>query len=115
LRDEGTVEQEIWIARAELARAALRTLEDQDPRPDVLVSEYQARLRAAESRAPLDADERDDASLAALQRRIVEVQREALTDLRARHVIGDDALHAVEEEIDLLELTADSRVRSVPM
>jgi hypothetical protein len=26
-------------------------------------------------------------------------------------VIGDDAFHAAEEEIDLLELTADARVR----
>jgi CPA1 family monovalent cation:H+ antiporter len=34
-----------------------------------------------------------------------------LTDLRARQVIGDDAFHVVEEEIDLQELTADTRVR----
>jgi hypothetical protein len=31
--------------------------------------------------------------------------------LRARHVIGDDAFHVVEGEIDLVELTADTRVR----
>ena len=35
----------------------------------------------------------------------------ALVDLRARSVIGDDAFHAAEEEIDLLELTASSRIR----
>ena len=34
--------------------------------------------------------------------------------LRARQVIGDDAFHVVEEEIDLLELTADARVRPSP-
>jgi CPA1 family monovalent cation:H+ antiporter len=32
-------------------------------------------------------------------------------DLRARSIIGDDAFHAAEEELDLLELTADSRIR----
>jgi monovalent cation/hydrogen antiporter len=32
-------------------------------------------------------------------------------ELRSASVIGDDAFHAAEEEIDLLELTADARVR----
>jgi hypothetical protein len=31
-------------------------------------------------------------------------------DLRARSVIGDDAFHVIEEEIDMLELSADGRV-----
>ena len=44
----------------------------------------------------------------------MEAQRAALTELRARQVIGDDAFHVVEEEIDLLELTADARVRPSP-
>ena len=52
--------------------------------------------------------------MAALQRKAVEAQRDALTELRARQVIGDDAFHVVEEEIDLMELTADARVRPVP-
>jgi hypothetical protein len=38
-------------------------------------------------------------------------QREALNDLRARREIGDHAFHQVEEELDLLELTARSRAR----
>jgi CPA1 family monovalent cation:H+ antiporter len=37
-----------------------------------------------------------------------------LRDLRARDVIGDDAFHVVEEEIDLLELTAEARVAPAP-
>jgi CPA1 family monovalent cation:H+ antiporter len=49
-----------------------------------------------------------------LQRRAVRVQREVLMNLRARQVIGDNAFHAVEEEIDLLELTADSRIKPGP-
>ena len=35
----------------------------------------------------------------------------ALDDLRRRELIGDDAFHAVEAEIDILDLTADSRIR----
>lgn len=80
-------------------------------RSRVLVQEYRARLQAAESSARLEAQDQDDASLAALQLRTVRAQREALARLRARRLIGDDAFHAVEEEIDLLELTAHSRVR----
>jgi CPA1 family monovalent cation:H+ antiporter len=49
-----------------------------------------------------------------LQRRAVRAQRQVLMDLRSRQVIGDDAFHAAEEEIDLLELTADSRIKPGP-
>jgi len=44
----------------------------------------------------------------------VDAQRDELTSLRSREVIGDDAFHVVEEEIDLMELTADARVRPAP-
>ena len=37
---------------------------------------------------------------------------QALIDLRARDVIGDAAFQSAEEELDLLELTADPRIRS---
>ena len=53
----------------------------------------------------------DTSNLADLQRRAVQAQRQALMDLRARSEIGDDAFHAVEEEIDVLDLTADARIR----
>ena len=49
-----------------------------------------------------------------LQRRAVQVQRQVLMSLRSRKVIGDDAFHAAEEEIDLLELTADARIKPGP-
>lgn len=52
-----------------------------------------------------------DAHFAALQLRAVALQREALTQLRADNVIGDDAFHALEEELDLLELSAEAQVR----
>ncbi|HEY0484151.1 MAG TPA: sodium:proton antiporter [Kofleriaceae bacterium] len=112
LRDDGTVAREIAIGRAETARAALRLLEAQESRRNAtstLTGEYRARLRAVESGAPAEATAPDDASLAALELRAVDAQRDALTGLRARGVIGDDAFHVIEAEIDLLELTA--RVR----
>jgi CPA1 family monovalent cation:H+ antiporter len=46
------------------------------------------------------------------QHRLIAAQRQALLDLRSRNVIGDDAFHAIEEELDLLELTADPRIRA---
>jgi hypothetical protein len=49
-----------------------------------------------------------------LQRRAVRAQRQTLINLRSQKVIGDDAFHAAEEEVDLLELTADSRIRPGP-
>lgn len=66
--------------------------------------EYEARLR--------NEIDHSEGSIAALQRRAVLAQRQTLTDLRARHVIGDDAFHVVEEKIDLLELTAEARVHA---
>ena len=113
LDEDRTVEREVDIARAETARAALRALDDQ-PSAGLLRTEYQARLQAAESPTTPEHPARADGSLAALQRRAVAAQRDALTDLRARQVIGDDAFHVVEEEIDLQELTADTRVRPPP-
>jgi monovalent cation/hydrogen antiporter len=104
LEDDGSVERELQLARVETAKAALHELESNTPSPgaEILRSEYRARARAGGA---------ERASLAELQRRAVKVQRQALVDMRARSVIGDDAFHAAEEEIDLLELTADARIR----
>jgi CPA1 family monovalent cation:H+ antiporter len=99
----------------ETARAALRVLaEEQDGHPsiDVLRSEYEARVRSGE-RLP-EAEESNETRMTELQRRAVRAQRQVLLTLRARKVIGDDAFHAAEEEVDLLELTADSRIRPGP-
>jgi monovalent cation/hydrogen antiporter len=115
LKDDGAVERELAVARQEIARAALRSLEDQpqSEATDILRREYEARLRAGESQGTLELAAQNESGLAALQRRAVHAQRRALLDLRARDVIGDDAFHAAEEEVDLLELTADARVRPI--
>jgi CPA1 family monovalent cation:H+ antiporter len=112
LRDDGLVAREIALARAETAREALRVLnEDPSRSAAVLREEYESRLRsgAGEDTAATG----NSSHLAAIQRRAVQAQRQLLMGLRARDVIGDEAFHAAEEELDLLELTADPRVRAI--
>jgi CPA1 family monovalent cation:H+ antiporter len=60
------------------------------------------------------AGEPSETRMTELQRRAVRAQRQVLINLRARQVIGDDAFHLAEEEIDLIELTADSRIKPGP-
>jgi monovalent cation/hydrogen antiporter len=111
VRDDGVVEREIGIARAETARVALRALEPDASPPALLLREkYEARLRAGENQS-VGATVDDSSGMTLLQRRAVAAQRRALMDLRARDVIGDTAFQAVEEELDLLEITASPRAR----
>jgi CPA1 family monovalent cation:H+ antiporter len=110
LRDDGSIERELQIARAETARAAMVALEKGElPSAGLLRREYAARLRGLDGGGA-----GEGGSLAELQREAVRVQREVLLELRARSVIGDDAFHVIEEEIDLLELSADGRVHPEP-
>jgi CPA1 family monovalent cation:H+ antiporter len=110
LRDDGSIERELQIARAETARAAMAALEKGElPSAGLLRREYAARLRGMDGGGASVGG-----SLAELQHEAVRVQREVLLELRARSVIGDDAFHVIEEEIDLLELSADGRVHPEP-
>ena len=113
LKDDGTVDKEIQLARAETARAALRVFEGHESRPAVseLRRAYAARIRLSEEPADDKPHDHGDDHLGDLQHRAVAAQRAALIDLRERSIIGDDAFHAAEEEIDLLELAADERIR----
>ena len=116
LKDDGSVEREVKIARAETARAALRILDGEEAHESVetLRREYEARLRSGDGQPVTQDPPPSGAGLTEVQRRAVTAQRLVLMDLRERSVIGDDAFHAAEEEIDLLELTADSRIRPAP-
>jgi CPA1 family monovalent cation:H+ antiporter len=113
LKDDGTVEREIQLARAETARAALQVLAGHDSRPAVseLRRAYEARIRLGEEPADDTPHDHGNDHLTDLQQRAVAAQRAALIDLRERSIIGDDAFHAAEEEIDLLELASDERIR----
>jgi monovalent cation/hydrogen antiporter len=111
VRDDGVVEREIGIARAETARAALQALgTDASPSTLLLREKYEARLRAGENQSAGAAVE-DSSGPTQLQRRALAAQRRMLMDLRARDVIGDTAFQAVEEELDLLEIASSPRAR----
>jgi len=113
LKDDGTVDREIRLARAETARAALRVFAGHESRPAVneLRRAYEARIRLSEEPPDEKPHDHGDAHLGDLQQAAVAAQRATLVDLRERSIIGDDAFHATEEEIDLLELAADERIR----
>ena len=82
LGEDRTVEREVGIARAETSRAALRALERPGGPPsvvDVLRAEYRARVQAEESPGSQGTGPQRDGSMAVLQRKAVEAQRDALT------------------------------------
>jgi CPA1 family monovalent cation:H+ antiporter len=113
LDTDDSVEREVALARAETAKAALRALENAPDREaaDMLRREYEARLRLGEDETGDNRVERSESSLAELAQLAVDAQRAALQEMRKQEVIGDEAFHAVEEEIDLLDITADARIR----
>lgn len=114
LKDDGAVEMEVRLARVETARAALKALDGPGDSPALatLRREYNARIRMGEA-APQEEGAgapQSSAPLAEALRQAVAAQRRTLSELRAGAIIGDDAFHLAEEELDLLELTADVRV-----
>ena len=108
LRDDGVLEGEVGTARERSAAAAVRAL-GRAPASEVrdaLLRDWEARV--AYGRHAI-ADMPDDA--ARLRAGAVGAARDALLSLRSSGEIGDDAFHVVEEELDLLEVGAEARVR----
>jgi CPA1 family monovalent cation:H+ antiporter len=106
LPEDPSVEREILLGRQETARAAVKALEQYEASDAVtlLQREYRARAEGA-----ADAS----GALARMQSKAVAAQRATLIQLRSGGIIGDTAFHAIEEELDIIELTADPRVRSL--
>jgi monovalent cation/hydrogen antiporter len=110
LDDDHAIEREVELAREAAARAGLAALasaESGDGEADLLRRKYEHRVRRFEAL--------DTAALAAdvarphPARRALEAERGALSALRAQGVIGDDAFHRVEEELDWAELNVDAK------
>src|SRR6185312_2716971 len=80
LQDDGTVEREVRLARAETARAALKALDGPHdvPSVEILRREYEARIRLSEgdSQQPQTSPQ-SGATLAQVLRRAVDAQRRA--------------------------------------
>ncbi len=105
LHDDRPVEREVRVARHALARAALLALEDEaSPEAEILRREFEAELEAA-----LDAERGEMRLLLPLQqlrRRTIAPRRQKLLLLRRERLIGDDAFHTLEAELDYAELAA---------
>jgi monovalent cation/hydrogen antiporter len=113
LEDDGSVEHEVRLARAAVARAGLAAVEgagDDSEMMSFLRRKYVARLRRAEGAEgePEDAELTGWRELGNVQRRAQAEERRALLELRSRGVIGDDAFHMVEEELDWSEVNANA-------
>jgi monovalent cation/hydrogen antiporter len=116
LEDDGAVEGEIRRARAETARAGLEALQGAraNGMTALLARKYEARLRRADGSTPGASDQVDDGSVhAEALRRAYEAERRRLIELRASGVIGDDAFHRVEEELDWADMHAQAQVGAV--
>ncbi|HKT61169.1 MAG TPA: sodium:proton antiporter, partial [Gemmatimonadales bacterium] len=109
LEDDGTVDREVRLARTETARAGLAVVERSDGGGEILAflrRKYAARVRRAEHQAGAAVDPEVEGwrEYSAVLQRAQAAERHTLSDLRSRGVIGDDAFHAVEEELDWSEV-----------
>jgi hypothetical protein len=114
LPPDESVEKEVALARAEVARAALDAL-DKSPETGgdgearhLLQREYQARLEAC---TRPDGGIADPTGMGALRRVSLAAERVRLATLRKEERIGDDAFHLLEEELDWAEAGTDGSSR----
>jgi CPA1 family monovalent cation:H+ antiporter len=101
LDDDDPIGREVASARARALSAALETFEhDRSPVANAIREEFRIHLSSGYSEAR-DARRsvHDQIHRAALQ-----AARQAVLAMRAKHEIGDDAFHAMEEELDWLEM-----------
>jgi CPA1 family monovalent cation:H+ antiporter len=111
--DEDTVAREVRAARLAAAEAALASLSDA-PREEAesVRAELQAERQMA---ARLDEDNGPPIFPAqALRARALAARRNRLLAMRRDGVIGDEAFHRIEEELDLAELALTGRRGSLP-
>jgi len=109
LRDGNPVAREVSAARERTLQAVLAHFgEAQSPVAELLRKEFKAHLLgdadgpAAEWRA----------AHGDLRRSALQAARRALLDMRASEMIGDDAFHRLEEELDWLEMADGGRSRN---
>ena len=106
LHDDNPVEREVRRGWMRALESALDSLEDdKSPEADALRGEYAAALEQITG----DPEPELSPSLPSdgLRRQAVAAARATVTELRAKGDIGDDAFHALQEELDRLELSAD--------
>ncbi|GJG85924.1 sodium:proton antiporter [Gemmatimonadetes bacterium T265] len=114
LEDDGAVEREVRLARAESLRAAVATTAAQPggDSAEYVRRRFAVQLRRAEAETDagrdrdaadgLDGDDRDEEGTAV--QAALAAQRRRLVALRADGTIGDAAFQRVQEELDWMEL-----------
>jgi len=115
LEDDGTVDREVRLARTETARAGLGVVDQAGSDGEIMAflrRKYAARVRRVEREAdaPTDPEVEGWREFGEVMRRAQAAERRTLSDLRAQGVIGDDAFHRVEEELDWSEVNLQARV-----
>jgi monovalent cation/hydrogen antiporter len=130
LEEDGSVEDEVALARARIARAALGALDGvaREAEGDLLAllrrklelraSHAERRAGPAQGTAGPEAEGECAAESAGIEayneamRKAYEAERLTLFELRRSGVIGDDAFHRVEEELDWAEVNAETMARA---
>jgi len=105
LEDDELIEREVRLAREQTIQAGLVALSQPDLAAHdtaFLRSKYEARLHKAQAAPPSTPE--NGAPGATPHRQALDAERRTLSELRARGVIGDDAFHRIEEELDWAEL-----------
>jgi CPA1 family monovalent cation:H+ antiporter len=106
LRDDDPVTQELRLARERAVAAVLAALPSgTSPAADLVRRDVKARLTFADEALRADAPA---SAYAQAYGSALRAARTALFDLRDRGEIGDDAFHALENQLDWLELAGPS-------
>jgi len=109
LHDDDPVGRELTAARERALRAGLASFAgDRSPVAEVVRQAFTARL--ASEHAPGHAGDAARSAHVDIQRRAVQVARQAVLAMRANGEIGDDAFHRMEEELDWFEMADGTNV-----
>jgi monovalent cation/hydrogen antiporter len=107
LKQDDVVAGEVARARGAAYRAALEEIDgDPSEEAELLRLEYRGVLLQAED-DPDGAITSSELPADPLRRRAIAAARNAILQLRDSEVIGDDAFHELEEELDRAELGAN--------
>jgi CPA1 family monovalent cation:H+ antiporter len=102
LRGDDSVQRELRLAHREINEAALAVIDgDNSPEATALRREFAALLEDSQQSTTRPKSPHDD-----LRTRIIDKQRQRLFGLRSEGVIGDDAFHQLEAQLDMAELSA---------
>jgi CPA1 family monovalent cation:H+ antiporter len=103
--DDDPVSRELNAARERALRAGLATVEnDRSSGCDAIREEFTTRLVPGVR----EADAIGLSSHGQIHRAALQAARQAVHAMRANNEIGDDAFHAIEEELDWLEMAVGS-------